>query len=263
MSKYDLTDGFYCIFLAQDDTLKLVIMMPCYDRETQLAAMPLLLMMGWTKLPPMFSTTSETATDLANVQLTCHHNQLPCHHLENLASTHDNWDPPSVMLKADTTMLAAPGNTPSVTLAADTTMLTADIDPSLMPTYMQPCKPEPELRLPLLLHEGPVAHVDIYMDDFISLAQGSQELCQDTRRCIMHAINQVFAQPNERTLNRKEAVLEKKMNKGDGSWNQQKEILGWILDTHKGTMELTDHKKEQVTKIFGELRGMKCISIKK
>ena len=60
----------------------------------------------------------------------------------------------------------------------------------------------------------------------------------------MHAIDQVFVQPDERTPNRKEAVSEKKKNKGNGSWNQQKEILGWILDMHKGTMELTNQKKE-------------------
>ena len=184
MSKYDLTDGFYRIFLAPDDALKLTIMMPHYDGETQLAAMPLSLTMHWTKSLPMFSPTSETATDLTNAQLTTQQNQLPCHHLEDLASAHDTWDPP-----------------PLVTLSADNAMLAAGLNPSLTPRW-------------------PVAHMDVYMDDFIGLAQGSRELCQDTRRCIMHAINQIFAQPDERTLNRKEAVSEKKMNKGDGSWSQ-------------------------------------------
>ena len=56
----------------------------------------------------------------------------------------------------------------------------------------------------------------------------------------MHSINKIFAQPDERTPNRKEAVSEKKLNKGDGGWSQWKEILGWILDTSKGTMELTE-----------------------
>ena len=70
--------------------------------------------------------------------------------------------------------MVAAGNTPLVTLAADTTTLAAGIDPSLMPTYVPPCKPKPELRPPLLLYAGPaVAHMDIYVDDFIGLAQGS------------------------------------------------------------------------------------------
>ena len=177
-------------------------------------------------------------------------------------SAHDNWDPPLVPLTADTATLVA-GNTPSVTLKADPAMLTAGINPSLMPTHVPPCKPEPDIRLPLLIHAGPVAHVDVMVDDFIGLAQGSRELCQDTRRCIMHSINQIFTQPDKSTPNRKEAVSEKKMNKADGGWSQLKDILGWIVDTHKGTMELTNQKKEHVMQIFAELWDKKCIGVKK
>ena len=147
------------------------------------------------------------------------------------------------MLEADMAMLTA-GTTPSVTLAAGTATLAAGLKPSLMSALLPPCKPVPELRPPLLIHERPVAHVDMYVDDFIGLAQPSQELCCNTTRCIMHTVDQVFAQPDEKTPNQKEAVSEKKMNKGDGGWNQQKEILGWILDMHKKTTELTDCKKE-------------------
>ena len=128
-------------------------------------------------------------------------------------------------LTVDTAMLIA-GTTPSVTLDTDMAMLAAGLDPSLMPTPVPPCKPKPDIRPPLLLHAGPVAHVDIYVDDFISLAQGSRELCCNTRRCIMHSIDQIFAQPNKSTSNRKEAVSKKKLNKGDGDWSQWKEILG-------------------------------------
>ena len=56
----------------------------------------------------------------------------------------------------------------------------------------------------------------------------------------MHSIDEIFAQPDERTPNRKEAVSEKKLNKGNRGWSQRKEILGWILYTSKGTMELTE-----------------------
>jgi hypothetical protein len=56
----------------------------------------------------------------------------------------------------------------------------------------------------------------------------------------MHAVDQVFARLDEDHPNRKEAISEKKLNKGDGGWNQRKEVLGWILDTSKGTLELTD-----------------------
>ena len=203
LSKYDLTDGFYQIFLAADDALKLA------NGETQLVAMPLSLTMGWTNSPPMFIATSKTAADLTNAQLCCRQtcSVMPPHHLEDIAFTHDSWDPPVPLVSP-----------------------TADLDSAsmpmtlLMPTFVPPCKPLPATRPPLLIHEGPVAHVDICIDDFIGLAQGLQTLCHDTKRYIrMHVINQVmFTKPDEETQNRKEAVSETKMNKGNGGWNNAK-----------------------------------------
>jgi hypothetical protein len=70
----------------------------------------------------------------------------------------------------------------------------------------------------------------------------------------MHAINGVFTRPDEDHPNCKEAISEKKLNKGDGGWNQRKEVLGWILDTSKGTLELTDRRKARITDIFEDLR---------
>ena len=86
--------------------------------------------------------------------------------------------------------------------------------------------------------------MDRCVDDFIGLAQGLQTLCCNTRRYIMHAIDLVLAKPDKETQHRKEAVSEKKMNKGNGGRNQYKEISHWILNTHKGTMQLTNRKWE-------------------
>ena len=69
----------------------------------------------------------------------------------------------------------------------------------------------------------------------------------------MHAIDQIFARPNDQTACRKEAVSIKKLNKGDGGWNQCKEILGWILDTEHWTIKLTEQQKLRVWNIFDEL----------
>jgi hypothetical protein len=62
---------------------------------------------------------------------------------------------------------------------------------------------------------------------------------------------------------RKEAISEKKLNKGDGGWSQRKEVLGWILDTSKGTLELTDQCKARITDIFKDLHHKRRVSIKK
>jgi hypothetical protein len=87
MAKFDLADGFYRVFLWADDALKLAALLPRYDREPQLIAVPLSLTMGWMNLPPTFCATSKTATDIANASL--HQGDALGHCLEAAASAHD------------------------------------------------------------------------------------------------------------------------------------------------------------------------------
>ena len=53
------------------------------------------------------------------------------------------------------------------------------------------------------------------------------------------------------------------MKKGDGSWSTRKELLGWIVDTVRQTLELPPHRKQSLAKIFAELGPCKRISAKK
>ena len=57
-------------------------------------------------------------------------------------------------------------------------------------------RPLPQLadHPPLLILPGPVAHIDVFIDKFIGLTQGSWRRCRNIRRCIMHVVDKVFAQ---------------------------------------------------------------------
>jgi hypothetical protein len=92
LAKFDITDRFYHLFLDPDDVTKLAAIMPCYDDEPQLVAIPLSLMMGWVSSPPTFCAASETAADLANATLFCH-TVLP-HRLKGITTAHDCWELP-------------------------------------------------------------------------------------------------------------------------------------------------------------------------
>ena len=92
MAKFDISDGFYRLFLDPDDAPKLAVLMPKYNGEPQLVAVPLSLTMGWVSSPPTFCAASETAADIANASL--FRRTMPLHHLEDAASTHDCWGPP-------------------------------------------------------------------------------------------------------------------------------------------------------------------------
>ena len=84
MAKYDISDGFYWMFLDPEDSLKLSILMPHYEGEPQLVAVPLSTMMGWVSSLPMFCAASETMANLANTSLFKH--TVPPHCLEDCIS---------------------------------------------------------------------------------------------------------------------------------------------------------------------------------
>ena len=92
LAKYDISDGFYWMFLKPKDTLKLSVLMPCYEGELQLVAVPLSTTMGWVSSPPTFCMASETVADLVNASL--YKNTVPLHCLEDAASVHDCWESP-------------------------------------------------------------------------------------------------------------------------------------------------------------------------
>ena len=82
--KIDISDGFYRIALNIDDIPKLGVIFPTLPGEEQLVAFPLVLPMGWSNSPPIFSTATETIADLANRRLRSTSPVGP-HHLDDLA----------------------------------------------------------------------------------------------------------------------------------------------------------------------------------
>ena len=80
-------------------------------------------------------------------------------------------------------------------------------------------------------HLPPLAAVDVYVDDFLLMAQ-TQPRQRRVLRATLHAIDDVLRPlaPTDPT-SRKEPSSTKKMLKGDACWATHKRILGWDLDT--------------------------------
>lgn len=66
LSKNDVADGFYQIWVKANGIPKLTVLFPTEQDEQVLVGLPLTLPMGWKESPPYFSTTTETAANLAN-----------------------------------------------------------------------------------------------------------------------------------------------------------------------------------------------------
>ena len=69
MSKMDLSDGFYQLWLRPEDTHRLAILFPSRKDKLALVGIPLTNPMGWVSSPPNFSACTETACNMANKDL--------------------------------------------------------------------------------------------------------------------------------------------------------------------------------------------------
>ena len=132
MAKIDIADGFYRVWLQPDDIAKLGVALPTPPGCTPLVAFPLALPMGWIESPPYFSSLTETACDLANTRLS--HGDPQLHHQHRLEAVADTLPPD---------LASCPRPAPQHTATGSTV----------------------NRRRP------PLASVDVYVDDFLLLAQ--------------------------------------------------------------------------------------------
>jgi hypothetical protein len=215
LAKIDIADGFYRVWLQYRDIPKLGVVLPTSPGQPPLIAFPLTLPMGWVESPPYFTVLTETVCDLANASLRRGHvlDLAKPHHLEHVAATLSN--------------------------AAQASAL-----PSKRPRSHERLRSSQRLvRLP---GRPPVADVDVYVDDFLLLAQTEPQRTK-VMRTTLHAIDQVFrplapSDPNHR----KEPASVKKMLKGDACWDTQKRILGWDIDTEAQTLQLPEHRLDRL-----------------
>ena len=211
LAKVDVADGFYRVWLQLADVPKLGVVLPTAPGCVPLVAFPLALPMGWVESPPYFTVLTETACDRANDMLSArHHPRLNKAHRLEAVAA----TPPD-----DASTSSLPGVT---------------IPPSTLQGGGRP----------------PVAAVDVYVDDFLLMAQ-TQHQKQKVMCATLSAIDEVMrpvssADPVHRT----EPASVKKMLKGDACWSTQKRILGWDVDTTSLTLHLPSHRMDRLREVL-------------
>jgi hypothetical protein len=232
------------MFLKADDCIQLAIILPKYKGEPQLIAVPMAATTGWTQSPLVFSVMSETVANVTNCNFKAMPRNVLPHQLEEPASQLDDFSP---------TPLARGEEDTSATQrlqALNPEVPAEPEEPALCPPSNQ-------------MYSRPVGDTDVFVNDFIQLGQGGPRRLKALRGHLLRAINQVLAQPTAKETHRNEAILLKKLLKGDGSWNTQKLILGWIVDTICQTIKLPPHRKETLELIFEKLASLKRVNSKK
>jgi hypothetical protein len=116
--------------------------------------------------------------------------------------------------------------------------------------------PSPPLR-------NPVAMVDIYVDDFIGIAQRPH--LHTTLRVTLHAIDSIFhgdPLPTDKPT-RKATISASKLAAGDGAWSTRKIVLGWDLNTAAGTIGLPSHKASRLLDLLSHFANLHRTSRRK
>ena len=176
MLKVDISDGFYRINLNIDDIPKLGLAFPAAKGEEQLIAFPLVLPMGWKNSPAIFSTATETITDLANARLQGGLTP-PSHKLDDAAeaiptvSPLDSAPVPVSILRPAKRGLPRSKRDRRTTLPRVRRIRWKRCLTSVLRPSTKTGTPSQPLRDPCLpKRTKPVSYIDVFVDDFIGLA---------------------------------------------------------------------------------------------
>jgi hypothetical protein len=222
MIKVDISDGFYRVWLRLEDIAQLGVAFPSLEGEEPLIAFPLALPMGWKNSPPIFTTVTETIADIANQRLLKWRNPPP-HRLDAVAST--------------------PPEEPLQSLQA-----VANLDTAVP----QPTTIDPALQHP---HRRKLARVEVFVDDFLGVAQGDEQRLLRVRRILLGALDDVFRPLDAQdTEYRQEPASVKKLRQGDACWTTCLLVLGWIIDTQAMTLSLPAHRADRLLEILDDIK---------
>ena len=149
--------------------------------------------------------------------------------------------------------VALPTTRPVLPSSCHDTLVVPQLKPSGQPLHAHALTP----------FARPLAYVDVYMDDFLCLAQGHPGLRERVRSTVFKSIDDVL-RPNCNTdsSHRLEPISLSKLAKGDAKWATRKILLGWIVDTVAETIELPEHRRIRLLEILTGLRERRRVSLK-
>lgn len=197
--KLDIKDGYWRGVVEEAAKWNFCYVLPKLDSQepTQLVV-PKCLQMGWGESPAYFCTASETARDVGEQLTQLPIGTFPSHEMEEITM-------------------------------ADYKNEMAQL-PLTLPTYDNPEGPDwlPPNNLTTTKN---FAHlIEVYIDDFIQAAQTTEERqLRHLSSALLHGIHSVFPPPKWTGHDGQNPIHEKK-TRAEGTWETQKEILGWLLD---------------------------------
>jgi len=221
LSKIDIADGFYRLGIRPDDAPRLAVLFPTKPGEEQLVGIPLTLPMGWLESPPAFCAMTETTADLANAVLDGKMDPIvtTAHRLDKVSET-----PETALI-----------HTPTAPVGTDFTEV-------------------PSQETDSIKYQRPMRYWDVYVDDFLGLVQGGKSTRTKVKRALLHSLDAIM-RPVSALDNphRQEPASVKKLRKGDATWSTRKIMLGWVIDTVDGTIELSTRRRNRLLQLLRDI----------
>ena len=106
--------------------------------------------------------------------------------------------------------------------------------------------------------------VEVFVDDFIGMTNNTSHThLTKISRAMIHGVHSVFPPPELSGHNGHDPVSKPKLEKGEGLWAFEKEILGWILNGKNNTLQLPPKKCETIRKLINKIIKLKRVSLNK
>ena len=104
--------------------------------------------------------------------------------------------------------------------------------------------------------------MEVYVDDFIAMTNNiNTENLTNWSRAILHGVHSIFPPPSVTGHTGGDPVSIKKLNQGDGRWDNEKEILGWIFNGKEYSIKLPSTKIETLRTILKQAAKKKTMTL--
>ena len=90
---------------------------------------------------------------------------------------------------------------------------------------------------------GRLQYVDVYIDDLLCFAQGDPTQQQWVSEITIRSLKEIF--PSFPDEVKGSDILEKALA-GDEDWDMVKDILGWVIHTHRGILDLSSKQRLEI-----------------
>ena len=120
----------------------------------------------------------------------------------------------------------------------------------------------PKSPLPPCTTDDITTLIEVFVDDFIGITNTTNMSdLTHTSRSMLHGIHAIFPPKEQTPNNNNDAIAEKKLQKDDGRWDTQKEILGWLFDGKNFTIQLPPEKCQKIILQIKQILRHQTISL--